>query len=212
MKKVNIKLLKGNGDFRSDECREILEKADIVVTNPPFSLFREFIVQLVEYEKKFIVIGNGNAVKYNEIFPLIQKKQIWLGVSKKMGGSPMMFLVNEDFFDAEKGTANKVKDGKCYVGVMMCCWFCNVEHNKENKMLVLTRHYNEKDYPKYENYDAINVDRVCDIPMDYDGIMGVPISFLDKYNPNQFEIIGRATQPRLIGGECKYTRFLIKRR
>ena len=186
---INVTELNGNGDFRSEECIEFLKEADIVVTNPPFSLFREYVAQLMQYGKKFLIIGNGNAVTYKEIFPYIKDNKMWIGASKGMGGKAMEFVVDEKFYDATKGTVNKIENGKCYVGVMMCCWFTNLEHSKRNEELILYKHYNPTEYPKYDNYDAIEVSKVAEIPMDYEGVMGVPISFLDKYCPNQFRIL-----------------------
>jgi len=162
---IGVKYLKGDGDFRSDECIELLKQADVVVTNPPFSLFREYVSQLIKYEKKFLIIGNGNAVTYKEIFPLIKNNQIWLGVT-----TPKLFLKS--------------------LGPLVY-WFTNLSHKKRNEELILIKKYegNEKDYPKYKNYDAIEVSKVANIPKDYYGVMGVPISFLEKYNPDQFEIV-----------------------
>ena len=182
--------LNGDGDFRSEESIELLKQADVVVTNPPFSLFREYVAQLMKYEKKFIIVGNGNAVTYKEIFPYIKNNELWLGAGKGMGGKAMEFYVNADIYDATKGSVNRVENGKCYVGVMMCTWFTNIPHTKRNTELDLFKKYNATDYPKYENYNAIEVSRVENIPMDYDGVMGVPITFLDKYCPTQFEIVG----------------------
>jgi hypothetical protein len=186
---IEVRELEGSGDFRSEECIEFLKEADVVVTNPPFSLFREYVKQLMDYGKKFIIIGNGNAVTYKEIFPLIKNNQLWLGAGKGMGGKAMEFVVSEDLYDPSKGTVNRKEDGTCYVSVMMCTWFTNVEHAKRHTKLDLFRKYSN-DYQKYDNYNAIEVSRVENIPMDYDGIMGVPISFLDKYCPEQFEIVG----------------------
>lgn len=168
---IGIKHLKGDGDFRSPECVELLKQADIVVTNPPFSLFREYAAQLVEYDKKFIIIGNDNANTYKEIFKLIKENKIWSGYNK----------VKE--FCRPDGLMQKFGN----VG-----WFTNLEIKKRQEDLILYKTYkgNEKDYPKYDNYDAINIDKTKDIPADYKGAMGVPITFLDKYNPEQFEIIG----------------------
>lgn len=163
--------LKQNGDFRSPECIEILQEADIVVTNPPFSLFIPYVEQLIKYNKKFLIIGNKNAVTYKEVFPLIKDNKLWLGYT-----SP------GDFIQPDGATPKSMKG--------LTRWFTNLETKKRTEDLLLFRKYNEKDYPKYDNYDAINVDKVKDIPMDYYGVMGVPITFLDSYNPNQFEIIG----------------------
>ena len=166
----NIKIfdLDGDGDFRSEECICLLEKADIVVTNPPFSLFRKYVAQLVEYGKKFLIIGNMNAITYKEIFPLIKDNKIWLGMSPRS----MTF---------EKSDGSKLQ--------VNAVWFTNLDHKKRHEELILGRKYMPEDYPKYDNYDAINVDKVADIPEDYPGAMGVPITFLDKYNPHQFEIL-----------------------
>lgn len=213
--------LSGNGDALGEECTEILKQADVVVTNPPFSLFRKYVSHLMKYGKKFIIIGNGNAVTYKEIFPYIKDNKMRIGASKGMGGKAMEFVVDEKFYDATKGTANKIENGKCYVGVTMCCWFTNLEHNKQNEDLILYKHYNPTEYPKYDNYDAIEVSRVENIPMDYEGVMGVPISFLDKYCPTQFEIVGLdryvEDNPRYghrfhINGKETYARILIRRK
>jgi hypothetical protein len=182
--------MEGNGGFNTPEGIALIDEADIIVTNPPFSLFREFIALLIEHNKKFLVIGNGNAVTYKEIFPLIKDNKLWLGAGKGMGGKAMEFYVDESIYDASKGSVNRVENGKCYVGVMMCTWFTNLDHKKRHEPLDLYKRYTPEEFPKYDNYDAINVDKVCDIPEDYKGIMGVPISFLDKYCPEQFEIIG----------------------
>ena len=214
------RLLDGDGGFASEECIEFLKEADIVVTNPPFSLFREYVALLMEYGKKFLIIGNGNAVTYKEIFPYIKNNELWLGAGKGMGGKAVEFMVNESIYDASKGSVNRIENGICYVGVMMVTWFTNLDHKKRNTPLDLYKHYTPEEYPKYDNYDAIEVSKVCDIPMDYDGVMGVPISFLDKYCPTQFEIIGIANSARWIGdfpcytiinGQKIYNRILIKR-
>lgn len=161
--------LKGNGDFRSSECVELLKECDIVVTNPPFSLFREYVAQLIEYNKKFLIIGNKNAVTYKEIFPLIKDNKLWIGFE-----SPSEFNTPE-------GLTHKING--------LSRWFTNLDINKRHENLILYKTYNAKEYPKYDNYDAINVNKVCEIPIDYNGVMGVPITFLDKFNPEQFEII-----------------------
>ena len=181
--------MQGNGDFRSEECIALLKEADVVVTNPPFSLFREYVAQLMEYNKKFLIIGNGNAVTYKEIFPLIKENKLWLGAGKGMGGKAMEFTVPESKYDSTKGSVNRIENGLCYVGVMMCTWFTNIDHSKRHETLDLYKNYSAEEYPKYDNYDAIECGKVADIPMDYDGVIGVPISFLDKYCPEQFEIV-----------------------
>ena len=186
--------LKGDGDFRSPESIELLMQADIVVTNPPFSLFREYVAQLIEHEKKFLIIGNGNSITYKEIFKNIQDNKIWLGVTK-----PQLFLIdNKEKFVKYCSDKNKVVvEGKEFWAVNISVgtptyWFTNFDMSKRHEDIILYKTYygNEEDYPKYVNYDAIEVGKVKDIPIDYEGAMGVPITFLDKYNPNQFEIVG----------------------
>lgn len=169
------------GDFRSKDCIELLKQTDIVVTNPPFSLFRAYIAQLIKYDKKFIVVGNKNAITYKEIFPLIKENKLWLG---QRNINQDMWLVVPD--DAAK--FDKIENGKKLKHIM-ACWFTNLDIAKRHENLILYKNYNPKEYPKYDNYDAINVDKVADIPCDYYGVMGVPITFLDKYNPEQFEIV-----------------------
>ena len=183
---IEVKNLDGDGDFRSAECVELLKQADIVVTNPPFSLFREYVAQLVEYDKKFIIIGNKNAITYKEIFPLIKENKLWTGYRGFSGG---MWFVSD-----YEGKTEKVIDGQKLINVPSI-WFTNLDIKKRHEELVLYKHYTPEEYPKYDNYDAINVDKVSDIPCDYfpsencSGNMGVPITFLDKYNPEQFEIV-----------------------
>ena len=176
-----LSLLEGDGDFRSRECIELLKEADIVVTNPPFSLFREYVAHLVEFNKKFIIIGNKNSITYKEIFSLIKAGQIWLGYRNI--NQDMWFIVPEDY-DFEK-----VVDGKRLKHIMGC-WFTNLDTTKRHEFMTLYRRFEPETYPHYDNYDAINVDKVAEIPYDYEGVMGVPITFLDKHNPEQFEIIG----------------------
>lgn len=181
---IGIHPLKGDGDFRSKECVELLKQADIVVTNPPFSLFREYVAQLMEFDKKFLIIGHQNAIHYKEIFPLIMKNKLWLGYGFK-GGAGHFISKYED-----KATAGDHREGMIRVpGVH---WFTNLEIRKRHENLILYKHYTPEEYPRYENYDAIEVCKTADIPCDYDGAMGVPTTFLDKYNPEQFEIIGLA--------------------
>ena len=180
---IGIKHLKGDGDFRSKESIELLKQADIVVTNPPFSLFREYVAQLIEYDKKFVIVGHQNAIKYKEIFPLIRDNKIWLGYGFKGGAG---HFINEHYEDY--ATATDRKEGMIRVSGVH--WFTNLEINKRHEDLILYKKYTPEEYPKFENYDAINVDVTKDIPIDYDGMIGVPITFMDKYNPDQFEIIG----------------------
>lgn len=210
----DCRLLEGDGGFASEECIEFLKEADIVVTNPPFSLFREYVALLMEYGKKFLIIGNGNAVTYKEIFPLIKENKMWLGAGKGMGGKAVEFMVDEKVYDTTKGSVNRIENGICYVGVMMVTWFTNLDHKKRHEELDLYKRYSPEEYPKYDNYNAIEVSKVCEIPMDYDGVMGVPISFLDKYCPTQFEIIGITEnadylKPLYIDGNDKYDRPYI---
>lgn len=177
--------LNGNGDFRSPECVELLREADIVVTNPPFSLFREYVAQLVEFDKKFLIIGNMNAVTYKEIFPLIKGNRMWLGSALSYAA----FKVPSSY--EEKSTRFWIDEsGQKWRSMGNICWFTNLDVKKRHENLILYKTYSPQEYPKYDNYDAINVDKTADIPCDYDGVMGVPITFLDKYNPEQFEILG----------------------
>ncbi len=184
--KVDVKPLKGNGDFRSKECIELLKQADIVVTNPPFSLFREYVAQLMEYSKKFLIIGNQNAITYKEIFPLIKENKIWLGCSIHSGDRE--FGVPNDYPLFAAGSRIDER-GQKYIRVKGVRWFTNLDYKERHEKMILYKRYNPEDYPKYDNYDAINVDKTKDIPCDYDGVMGVPITFLDKYCPEQFEIV-----------------------
>lgn len=176
--------LKGNGDFRSNECIELLKEADIVVTNPPFSLFREYVAQLVEYDKKFLIIGNTNAMTYKEVFKLIKDNKLRTGYTNFNVG--MFFVVPDDWEYFHHIDEN----GKKIARVSTSCWFTTLEVEKHKQDITLYKKYTLEEYPKYDNYDATNVDKVSEIPMDYDGVMGVPVTFLDKYNPKQFEIIG----------------------
>lgn len=167
---VGTEALEGDGGFRSVECLKLLDECDVVVTNPPFSVFREYIRTLIDHGKKFLVIGNNNAVSYGEIFSLMMSDQIWLGVSPR----------NMRFMTGDGGTKS-----------VNASWFTNIPHGRRREPIALTKHYSPDEYPKYDNYDAIEVSRVCDIPCDYGGMMGVPITFLDKYCPDQFSILGR---------------------
>ena len=217
--KNNTRAKLKSGDFRSDECVELLKECDIVVTNPPFSLFREYVAQLVEYKKQFIIIGNQNALTYKEIFPLIKENKVWLGYHSgaQTFQVPIGFEQNNTY----------MQNGLKYAKFGNICWFTNVETEKRHENLLLYKNYIPEEYKKYDNYDAINVDKVTDIPCDYDGIMGVPITFIDKYNPEQFEIIdgiGRYSildnertkkevkYLSMINGIAKYFRIIIKKR
>lgn len=178
-----ISILKGNGDFRSQECIELLKQADIVVTNPPFSLFREYVEQLDKYEKQFIIIGNTNSLACRDIFKMFQADKIRTGYTNFNVG--MFFTVPDTF---EK--FHHIENGHKIARVSTSCWFTNLPVTKHKEDLVLYKDYNEEYYQKFENFDAINVNIYTDIPRNYDGVMGVPITFLDKYNPSQFEIVG----------------------
>lgn len=207
--------LKQNGDFRSPECIEILKEADIVVTNPPFSLFREYVAQLMEYNKKFLIIGSKNAATYKEIFQLIKENKLWLGYGFAGGNAYFKTPHVKEF-------ASGVYDEKTgLVKFRNISWFTNLDTSKRHEELTLFKQYNPSEYPKYDNYDAIEVSKVANIPVDYDDKMGVPITFLDNYNPDQFEIIGidRYVEDNpnygkrfTINGKEIYARILIKRK
>lgn len=206
-----IVYLIGDGDFRSPECIELLKQADIVCTNPPFSLFREYVEQLIEYKKQFLIIGNQNAITYKEIFNLIQENKIWLGIT--MDSSNRWFSVPDHY-----ERYHKIENGVKYAFVAGVVWFTNLPTRKRKEKIILYKKYNAKEYPKYDDFDAIEVSKVKDIPIDYNGIMGVPISFLHKYNPEQFEIVGMIAPGKnnknylcepLINGVYKYRRLAI---
>ena len=182
-----IKTLNGNGSFESDECINILKIADVIITNPPFSLFRDYVKQLMDYKKQFLIIGNMNAVTYKEIFPYIKANQLWWGASIHSGDRK--FYV-PDNYPLNAATCGVDENGERFIRVKGIRWWTNIDHIKPNKSIILTKTYNPIDYPHFDNYDAINVDKVKDIPIDYDGVMGVPITFFDKYCPSQFEILG----------------------
>jgi hypothetical protein len=199
--------LKQNGDFRSPECIEILKEADIVVTNPPFSLFREYVAQLMEYNKKFIILGDQNAVTYKDVLKYIKGDDIWLGYNN---GGIKWFQVPMHY-DIATEARKKVIDGKKFFSMGRIFWYTNLDIKKRHEDLILYKKYygNEKEYPRYDNHDAINVDKVKDIPIDYNGLMGVPITFIDKYNPSQFTIIGKIECPS-VDGKNIYFRIQIK--
>lgn len=221
--KNSLTLLEGDGDFRSPECVELLKQADMVVTNPPFSLFREYVAQLIEHNKEFIIIGNKNAITYKEIFTLIREGRLWLGAGFRNGNA---------YFRVPKSYTREWADGVYdpdteLVKFRNVGWFTNLDLQKRHERLTLYKNYIPAEFPNYDNYDAINVDRVADIPYDYDGVMGVPITFLDKYSPEQFEIVGliagnikglagiptkTGKDGPYINGKLKYGRILIKRR
>lgn len=206
---IGIHYFNGDGDFRSPECVELLKSADIVVTNPPFSLFREYVAQLMKYEKKFVIVGHQNAIHYKEIFPLIKENKIWLGYGFK-GGAGHFISKYED-----TATAGDHREGMIRVSGVN--WFTNLEIQKRHEDLILYKSYNPEEYPTYDNYDAININKTSDIPLDYNAPMGVPITFLDKYNPEQFSILGTSTMdmPKgapYVNGKRIYERILIRRR
>ena len=204
---IKVSELKGNGDFRSEECIELLKEADIVVTNPPFSLFREYIATLVQYNKKFLVIGNQNAITYKEIFPLIKENKLWTG-----NNMVKTFRVPQ----VTNKNCEVLPNGDIIAKFGSICWFTNLDIKKRHEEIILYKSYNEEEFPKYDNYDAIEVSKVCEIPKDYDGIMGVPITFLYRYNPSQFEIVkfrkGDDDKDLCVNGKCPYFRILIKRK
>lgn len=197
-----------DGDFRSSECIELLKQADIVVTNPPFSLFREYVAQLIKYDKKFVIVGHQNAITYKEIFPLIKENRLWLGVGFK-GGAGHFYSKYEDV-----ASAGDHRDGM--IRVSGVTWFTNLDIAKRHEELILYKKYTPKEYPLYDNYDAIDVSKSNEIPFDYDGYIGVPITFLYKYNPEQFEIIqfrkGNNGKDLSINGKCPYFRIIIRRK
>lgn len=182
-----LTLLTGDGDFRSAECISSLEEADIVVTNPPFSLFRQYVGQLVEHDKKFLILGSQNAITYSEIFKLIRENRLWLGYHN---GGPKWFRVPDGYDHTTDKSKIKVENGVRYLAMKNMAWFTNLDTTKRHDTITLYKRYTPDEYPHYDNYDAIEVGRYLDIPYDYDGAMGVPITFLDKYNPDQFEILG----------------------
>lgn len=210
---IGIKPLKGDGDFRSRESIELLIQSDIVVTNPPFSLFREYVAQLIEHKKKFLIIGNINAITYKEIFKLIKENKVWLGIN--MGRGISGFIVPDHY--ELYGTETQIDVlGNRIISPNNCLWLTNLDTSKRHEDIVLTKTYygNETEYPKFDNYDAINVNKTQDIPKDYTGVMGVPITFLHKYNPEQFELIkfrkGNDDKDLSINGKCPYFRILIR--
>lgn len=223
-KKNTLSILNGDGDFRSQECIDLLKEADIVVTNPPFSLFREYVAQLMEYGKKFIIIGNQNAITYKEIFPLLKNDQIWLGNSIHSGDREFRI---PDNYEVRSKSLRVDENGVRYIRVVGVRWYTNIDYKERHENLILYKTYSPEDYPQYDNYPAINVDKTVDIPVDYDGLMGVPITFFDKYNPSQFEIIdgiGRYSildnentrkdgkYLSMINGVAKYFRIIIRKR
>ena len=193
---IGIHPLKGDGDFRSRECVELLKEADIVVTNPPFSLFREYVAQLMEYQKEFIIIGSLNAIHYKEIFPLIKQNRMWLGYGFAKGNA-FFKIPAESKREYASGVFDEVTG---LVKFRNCTWFTNIDHKKRHELLILYKHYTPEEYPKYDNFDAIEVSKIDEIPVDYNGAMGVPDTILDQLNPDQFEIIGLGSGDLAVGG------------
>ncbi len=213
---IGINYLKGDGDFRSEECIELLKQADIVVTNPPFSLFREYVAQLIKYKKKFVILGNQNNIAYKDVFAYIKANQLWLGSTL----SCAKFKV-PDYYKPRATRYWVDETGQKWRSMGNICWYTNMDIAKRHEELILYKPYNTDEYPTFDNYNAINVAKVAEIPMDYDGLMGVPITFLDKYNPEQFEIVGLdryvEDNPNYghrfsINGKEKYARILIRRK
>ena len=207
----SLTLLEGDGDFRSEECVSLMQEADIIVTNPPFSLFREFVSQLIEHDKQFLILGNINAITYREIFPLLKENRMWLGVN---ANKTMEFRLADSYLKWSRVDDEGNKYGK----VPGITWYTNLEHGRREEELLLYKRYTPEEYPHYDNYDAINVNRVANIPLDYDGVMGVPITFMTKYNPEQFEILGDERDLNIekgrgyINGKRMYGRIFIKRK
>lgn len=210
---INVSSFNGNGDFRSYESIELLKKSDIVVTNPPFSLFREYLEQLIKYDKKFLIIANVNSITYKEVFKLIKDNKLWLGIHLGRGVSGFIVPEHYDLYGTE---ARIDENGNRIISPNNCLWLTNLDTFIRHKDIPLTKKYfgNEAEYPKYDNYDAINVNKTKDIPSDYNGVMGVPITFLHKFNPEQFELIkfrkGMDEKDLSINGKCPYFRILIK--
>lgn len=220
-----LSLLQGDGDFRSQECIDLLKESDVVITNPPFSLFREYVSQLMEYQKDFIIIGNQNAITYKEIFPLFMNNQLWYGASIHSHGRD--FRVPDDY-PLQSYEFRTDENGVKYINVKGVRWFTNIDYKERHEELILYRKYSPEEYPRYDNYDAIEVGKTGDIPCDYFDTIGVPISFLDKYNPDQFQIIGCSDNGAVpdeyklphfkkhnepyVDGKKKYKRIFIRRK
>ncbi|MBN1175785.1 adenine-specific methyltransferase EcoRI family protein [Candidatus Woesearchaeota archaeon] len=218
-KEIGIKHFKGDGDFRSKECIELLKQADIVVTNPPFSLFREYVEQLIKYHKKFLILAQQNVISYKEIFRLIKENKAWLGVDNN---GTKWFQV-PDNYEITTESRKKIENGKKFFSMGSIVWFTNLDIKKRHQDLIPYKIYkgHEDEYPKYDNYDAINVNKVSDIPKDYKGVMGVPVTFLDKHNSEEFEIVGQMVTTKVdefnygypyINGKKIYARILIKKK
>jgi len=216
---IGINYLQGDGDFRSPECIELLKQADIVVTNPPFSLFREYVSQLMEYDKKFLIIGSQNTITYKEIFRHIKENKIWLGNGFRNGNA---FFKTPNVKEFASGVYD---ENTGLVKFRNAVWFTNLDHNRRHEELILWKKYTPEEFPTYDNYNAINVNKVAEIPMDYDGYMGVPVTFMNKFNPEQFEIVGMGedngtglsggvwnggSKSCLVNGKAMFKRIFIK--
>ena len=214
--------LEGNGDFRNQECLDLLDEADIVVTNPPFSLFREYVAVLMEHEKKFLIIGNRNAITHKEIFPLIRDNLLWMGNGFQAGNAYFSIPEGTDTTVYAKGVYDPVTK---LVKFRNCCWYTNLDHAKRHERLVLWKNYSPEEYPKFDNFDAINVNKIAEIPVDYNDIMGVPITYLDKHNPSEYDIVGctysygipnewdkNTNMNPIIDGKTIYKRILIRKK
>ena len=219
VEEIGVHHMTGDGDFRSDECIMLLKYADIVVTNPPFSLFREYVAQLMEYDKKFLIIGNKNAITYKEIFPLIKDDKIWLGYAQE--SLTMLFdvppsAVPDLLASKKEGSTYKIVNGVFKIRTRNANWFTNLDYPQRHEDLILYKRYTQEEYPRYDNYDAIEVSKTAEIPRDYAGHMGVPISFIDKHNPQQFDIVGADTDFAgklgrfYVNGNRKYARIVIR--
>lgn len=224
VEEIGIRELQGDGDFRSKECIELLKEADIVVTNPPFSLFREYVAQLIEYNKKFLIIGSQNNVTYKETFQLLQENKIWLGYK----AGDMSFKV-PDYYTPRETRYWQDETGQKWRSMGNICWYTNLEISRTHEILETGKRFASEKYERYENYDAIHIEAVTDIPMDYDGAMGVPVTFFTKYNPEQFKVLGltdstdcspeveKVRIPNtfrgrgMINGKQKYARILIQK-
>ena len=215
-RKNTLTMLQGDGDFRSAECINLLKQSDVVATNPPFSLFREFMAQLMEFKKDFAIIGNQNAITYREILPLIRDNKVWLGYN-----SGHFWFKVPDSYEAKQTDFKIDENGQKWRRMGNICWFTNIDIEKRHENLTLFRTYSANAYPKYDNYDAIEINRTADIPYDYYGVMGVPITFMDKFNPDQFEILGDSRYHdgkelsddiNIINGKTLYRRILIRRK
>lgn len=210
-----LQKLKGDGDFRSEECIELLKESDIVVTNPPFSLFREYVAQLIKYDKKFLIIGNKNSITYKEVFPLIKENKVWIGATP-MTKDLHFFSPREHvdmLIESGRRTSYVVEKGT-FLTRSPSIWFTNLDHKKRHEPLILYKKYTPEEYPEYDNYDAIEVSKTKEIPLDYEAAMGVPITFLDKWNPEQFEIVGAdfdlARPEPLPNGKTGTGRFYVR--